>query len=55
MGPRPGALQAWVATEGVGLPKADRYREVRKWYARDRGRTTLEEITRFLERTAALP
>jgi hypothetical protein len=40
-GPRPGPLQEWVLGEGQALSKEDRYREVRRWYARDRGRTTL--------------
>ena len=30
-----------------------RYREARTWYARDRGRTTLEEVVSMLERAAA--
>jgi hypothetical protein len=33
------------------MPKAELYPEVRKWYARDRGETTLREV---LE-TAGLP
>lgn len=48
-GPRPAALQRWVLTEGQALDKATRYREVRKWYARDRGATTVEEILALLE------
>jgi hypothetical protein len=48
-GPRPAELQAWVRGEGLSLPKEDRYREVRRWYARDRGRSTLEEIVGILE------
>ncbi|MEW5930031.1 MAG: thioredoxin family protein [Gemmatimonadota bacterium] len=52
-GPRPSELQAWVASpEAQRLPKEDRYREVRRWYARDRGRTTLSEVLDLLERTA---
>lgn len=51
-GPRPAALQAWVLGPGMALEKDDRYREVRRWYARDRGRTTLEEIVTLLERVA---
>lgn len=43
-GPRPSEIQAWVMEEGLDMPSADRYREVRRWYARDRGRSTLEEI-----------
>lgn len=54
-GCRPEALQHWVMSEEAKqLSKEDRYREMRRWYARDRGRTTLEEIAQLLERTAVL-
>ena len=43
-GPRPAALQEWFEREGRSLPKGDRYRELRRWYARDRGATTAREI-----------
>ena len=43
-GPRPSEIQEWVLGEGLELPSAERYKEVRRWYARDRGRSTLEEI-----------
>lgn len=52
-GPRPEPLQRWVQREGMARPKEDRYREVRRWYARDRGRTTLEEVVELLEKVAA--
>ena len=43
-GPRPAELQAWVmANKGI-LPKSVLYPQVRKWYARDRGETTLREV-----------
>lgn len=48
-GPRPAELQTWVRSEGQRLAKADRYREVRRWYARDRARTTLDELVSMLE------
>jgi hypothetical protein len=51
-GPRPAPLQAWVKTEGQALDKGERYRLVRQWYARDRGRTTLEEVVSLLEGAA---
>lgn len=51
-GSRPEPLQAWVRTEGQALDKAARYREVRRWYARDRGRTTLEEVIGLMEKAA---
>lgn len=40
--------------EAKQLSKEDRYREMRRWYARDHGRTALEEIAQLLERTAVL-
>ena len=52
-GSRPAALQAWVTGEGTQLPPAERYPRVRQWYARDRGRTTVEEIVRLLEQAAS--
>lgn len=51
-GPRPTDLQAWVLSEGKSLPKDERYRTTRQWYARDRGETTLEEVVSLLERAA---
>lgn len=51
-GPRPTELQEWVAREGLALPKEERYRELRRWYARDRGVTPLMEIVRMLENAA---
>lgn len=49
-GPRPADLQAWFETEGRGLEAADRTRELRKWYARDRGATTAREVVELVER-----
>ena len=43
-GPRPSELQAWVMANKDVLPKAERLREQRKWYARDRGETTVREV-----------
>ena len=48
-GPRPSALQKWVTEKGMPLPKDERYREIRTFYARDRGLTTMEEIVSMLE------
>ena len=52
-GPRPAPIQEWVMTEGMELGTAERYREVRRYYARDTGRTALDEFLRILERAAA--
>jgi hypothetical protein len=53
-GPRPRALQEWVLGPGQALDKDARYREIRSWYARDRGRTTLEEIVEMTEGAARM-
>ena len=51
-GPRPRELQAWVLGDGQTLPASERYREVRRWYARDQGRAILDEVVGFLEACA---
>ena len=51
-GPRPTALQDSVSGEWKVLEKSSRYREARMWYARDRGRTTLDEVVSMLERAS---
>jgi hypothetical protein len=51
--PRPTALQAWFETEGRRLPKEARYPELRRWYARDRGASTVREFTDLLRCGAA--
>jgi hypothetical protein len=43
-GPRPALLQAWVLENRPLVPKAELYPRVRKWYAKDRGETTLREV-----------
>lgn len=53
-GPRPADIQAWVMGPGAELESADRYRELRKWYARDRGRMTIEEVLGIIERAAGV-
>jgi hypothetical protein len=52
-GPRPAPLQGWVVNAGRALTPAERYREVRRWYARDRGTTTLAELLATLRRAQA--
>ncbi len=49
-GPRPAELQAWFLTVGKPMDKAERYREIRTWYARDQGVSTLTEVLALLER-----
>lgn len=52
-GPRPGPLQQWLMTEGLALPKPDRYPLIRAWYARDKGRTIVSEIISIFEKADA--
>lgn len=51
-GPRPGEIQSWVMSEGLAMPSPERYKVVRRWYARDRGRTTLTELLDLFPRAA---
>src|SRR5690606_11557523 len=52
-GSRPKELQTWfLSATAQAMPKEERYREMRRWYARDRGRSALAEIAELLERTA---
>ena len=44
-GPRPAPLQALFLRDIKNLPKEERYSRLRAWYAQDRGRTTLEEVS----------
>jgi len=52
-GPRPAELQAWFLAVGKTMEKAERYREIRTWYARDGGVSTLGEIVGMLEKAEA--
>lgn len=50
-GPRPTELQAWVTGErAIGRDKKDLYPDVRRWYAKDKGATTLREVLAVMER-----
>src|SRR6185312_4780295 len=48
-GPRPRELQQWVLDVGLAMPSPERYHHIRAWYARDRARTTLDELVSLLE------
>ena len=52
VGPRPSEIQDWVMDEGLGMPSPDRYKVVRRWYARDRGRSTVRELLDLLHQPA---
>lgn len=49
-GPRPSALQRWVMEEGMKMEPDARYKETRSFYARDKGRTTAQEIVEMIAR-----
>jgi hypothetical protein len=51
-GPRPSELQSWVLREGLAMSSPERYKVVRRWYARDRGRSTLSELLDLFPRSA---
>ena len=52
-GPRPAEIQQWVMEEGLQMDSAERYKHVRRWYARDKGRTTLDEVLGGIEAAVA--
>jgi len=43
-GPRPSELQSWVIDNKDSMSPEDRYRHVRRWYAKDKGESTLREV-----------
>lgn len=43
-GSRPAALQTWFEAEGRALEPEERYRRIRAWYARDKGRSAVREL-----------
>jgi hypothetical protein len=43
-GPRPAALQAWVLERRAAGAGKELYPEIRRWYAKDRGESTLREV-----------
>jgi hypothetical protein len=49
-GPRPAALQEWFERTGRAMAPEARYRDIRRWYAVDRGRTTLREIVALMRK-----
>lgn len=53
-GPRPTPLQQWVKTTGASVAKEEKYHYLRTWYARDRGETTVREVTDMLLRCSAM-
>jgi hypothetical protein len=53
-GPRPSPLQDWFERIGRGMPASERYRDSRRWYVVDRGRTALREITALLTQSSVI-
>lgn len=51
-GPRPAPLQAWVRAHLASTTPEERHKEQRRWYAKDRGATTLREILALATREA---
>ncbi len=47
-GPRPNELQRWVMENKDTLSKEERYPLVRRWYAKDKGESTLREMLDIL-------
>lgn len=43
-GPRPASLQDWIISNKKMIPSPQRYAYARKWYAKDKGETTLREL-----------
>ena len=50
-GPRPQPMQTWMLSpEAQSMEKADRYKELRRLYARDQGVTSMDELLTRMER-----
>ncbi len=48
-GPRPSELQEWVVANKSTMPRSELYPQVRRWYAKDRGESTLREVLALLQ------
>lgn len=49
-GPRPSALQEWTLENRTRMPSQQRYAYARRWYAKDRGESTLRELLAAVQR-----
>jgi len=54
-GPRPQMLQDWVLANRMRVPKAELYPQVRRWYAKDRGASTVREVLEATVTGSPLP
>jgi hypothetical protein len=51
-GPRPARLQEWTMAQiAAGRQKAGLYPEIRRWYAKDKGESTLREVLALMRGT----
>ncbi len=48
-GPRPAELQHWVMAYKDSMSKEERYRHIRRWYAKDKGVSILSELLELIE------
>jgi len=53
-GPRPSELQAWVMEKKRSGAGKEIYPEIRRWYAKDKGESTLREILAVMEKPSAV-
>ncbi len=51
-GPRPEPIQEWVIDEGMKMPSKERYKIIRRYYAKDKGRTLVRELLHLMESAA---
>lgn len=51
-GPRPEPIQTWFVGEGRGIQSKARYKTLRRYYAKDKGRTLLQELLDLMESAA---
>jgi hypothetical protein len=51
-GPRPEPIQRWFVDEGQGMQSKERSKTLRRYYAKDKGRTLLQELLDLMESAA---
>ena len=51
-GPRPGPIQEWVDAEGMKMPWKERYKVIRRYFAKDKGRALVRELLNLMESAA---
>ncbi len=54
-GPRPAEIQKWVMEEGMKMESGPRYAQVRRFYARDKGRAIISELLDLIRSAATVP